>query len=248
MIGGASVLGLITARGGSQGLPRKNLRKVGGRSLIERAIDAASASGSIDRLILSSDDPEIIQAAVLAGCEVPFVRPPELSTPEATSIAVVHHALDTLPRPYDLLVLLQPTSPLRIAEDIEGTLRTLLERDAPACISICASDKSPYWLLSVDGEQRLSPVMRTTLATRRQDLPAAYHANGAVYAARCGWIRQHDDFMSPETVGYLMPKRRSIDIDDEIDLLLAEQLCRQQEAASAEPPSGAETGSRLALA
>lgn len=235
MIDGRSVLGLITARGGSLGVPGKNLREVGGRSLIERTIDAANESRAVDRLILSSDDPEIIQAALLAGCEVPFVRPAELSTPEASSIAVVHHALEAVVGDYDLLVLLQPTSPLRAAGDIDGTVRAMVEQEAPACISVCLSDRSPYWLLSLDAEQRLSPVMSTKLANRRQDLPPAYYANGAVYAARCDWIREHNDFLAPETVAYVMPKERSVDIDDETDLLFAEMLWQKLAAESREP-------------
>jgi CMP-N,N'-diacetyllegionaminic acid synthase len=141
---------------------------------------------------------------------------------------------------YDLLVLLQPTSPLRTAADIDGAVQAMIEQDAPACISVCLSDRSPYWLLSLDENQRLSPVMRTKLATRRQDLPPVYHANGAVYAARCHWIREHDDFLAPETVAYVMPKERSIDIDDETDLLFAELLWQKLADESREAAEGGE--------
>ena len=109
MIDGLSVLALVTARGGSAGLSRKNLREVGGRSLVARAVQAGQRAETVDRVVLSSDDPEIIQAALLAGCDVPFVRPAELAGDEARSIDVVRHALQALPERYDLLVLLQPT-------------------------------------------------------------------------------------------------------------------------------------------
>ena len=118
------VLGLITARGGSQRLPGKNLALLGGRSLLQRTIDAARAS-VIDRLILSSDDPQIIAAARSGGAEAPFVRPEALAGPTASSIDVIRHAMTWVeaeaPGRYDILVLLQPTSPLRIAADIDAT-------------------------------------------------------------------------------------------------------------------------------
>lgn len=228
MIEGLSVLALITARGGSQGLARKNLRKVGGRSLIARTIEAGQGAETVDRVVLSSDDPEIVQAALLAGCDVPFLRPAELATPEARSIDVVAHALETLPERYDLLVLLQPTSPLRPAADVDGAVRLCVSAGAPACVSVCATDKPPQWTFSLDPAGRMKPVMADSeLAPRRQELPAAYAINGAVYVARCDWIAGRSSFISEETVGYVMPKERSVDVDDELDLVVAEALDRR---------------------
>ncbi len=242
MIEGLSVLGLITARGGSVGLPRKNLRTVGGRSLIARAVEAALASQTIDRAVLSSDDPEIIQAALLAGCDVPFVRPAELATSEATSMAVVHHALDTLTEHYDLVVLLQPTSPFRTAEDIDGAVRHCMAKGAPACVSVTVPDKSPYWSYRLDQQGRMVPLMQGLIASRRQDLPETFAVNGAVYVARCRWLLTQDEFVQPETVGYAMPKARSIDVDDEVDLVIAEALHRFMSVGSKEdaPEEGTE--------
>ena len=225
MIEGLSVLALITARGGSRGLPRKNLREVGGKSLIARAVEAAQGAGTVDRVVLSSEDPEIVQAALLAGCEVPFLRPAELATPDARSNDVVTHALETLPERYDLLVLLQPTSPLRTAADIDGAVRLCVEAGAPACISVTAVDKPPQWTFELDGAGRMVPLMPEQVeAHQRQALAPAYAVNGAVYVARCDWISRRESFLSPDTRGYLMPRERSIDIDDELDLVLAEAL------------------------
>ena len=247
MIQGLSVLGLITARGGSKGLPGKNLRKIGGRSLIERTVAAARQAGCLDRLILSSDDAEIIAAAMALGCEVPFIRPEPLSSDEARSIDVVRHALETLPERYDLLVLLQPTSPLRSAADIEGAVRLCLEAGAPACVSLCRADKPPQWTYTLDPGGALRPLVPAAEGeARRQDLAPAYAVNGAVYVARVPWLLEHESFAGPGTLGYVMPKARSIDIDDELDLVVAEALeAWQRDAeAEAETESGGE-GVRL---
>ncbi len=225
MIDGLSVLALVTARGGSAGLPRKNLREVGGRSLVARAVQAGQRAETVDRVVLSSDDPEIIQAALLAGCDVPFVRPAALAGDEARSIDVVRHALQALPERYDLLVLLQPTSPLRAPEDVDGAVELCVRRGAPACVSVCAADKPPFWMHGLDERLRLRPILpEYRQASRRQDLPQAYAVNGAVYVARTDWIMVLDSFIGPDTLGYVMPRERSIDIDDELDLAIAEML------------------------
>jgi N-acylneuraminate cytidylyltransferase len=161
----------------------------------------------------------------MAGCEVPFVRPAELATGEARSIDVVRHALEVLPETYDLLVLLQPTSPLRLAADIDAAVRLCVESGAPACVSLTPADKPPQWMHALSEHQTLQPVLPDyDQASRRQGLPPAYAINGAVYVARTDWIRGQENFVGPETVGYIMPRERSIDIDEELDLVLAEAL------------------------
>ena len=225
MIGDLKVLGLITARGGSKGVPRKNLREIGGRTLIARTVEAARSANCLDRVVLSSDDPEIIQAAILLGCDVPFVRPSALATDGACSMDVVRHALETLPEHYDMIVLLQPTSPFRTGADIDGAVGLCIESGAPACVTVCASDKPPHWAIELDDKGRMIPIMpEHYLISRRQDLPQAFAPNGAVFAARCDWVVDQADFMSHETLGYLMPMERSLDIDNELDLVLAEAV------------------------
>lgn len=250
MIGNLSVLALVTARGGSRGLARKNLREVGGRSLLERAIQAGQGAQTVDRVVLSSDDPEIIRAALLAGCEVPFVRPPSLANDEARSIDVLRHALETLPERYDLLVLLQPTSPLRLAEDIDGAVMFCLDSGAPACVSVAPAAKTPYWMHSLGDRGLLHPILPAfQMVPRRQDLPEAYALNGAVFVAYCDWLMAHEDFLSPDTVGYVMPKERSVDIDDELDLVLAEAIeswlaCDPDQAGESAAPAARLASSR----
>jgi len=221
MIDGRSVLAVITARGGSKGVPRKNIRLVGGKPLIAWTIAAGLGSSYIDRLVLSSDDAEIIRVAESWGCEAPFVRPAELARDDTPGIAPVLHAIETLGS-YDYVVLLQPTSPLRSAADIDGCLEHCARSGFSACVSVTEPDKSPYWMYTLDAAGRMQPLMEEGGGfTRRQDLPQVYSLNGAVYVADCRWLERNRTFISPETGAYRMPRERSIDIDSETDLAFA---------------------------
>ncbi|MFH2135435.1 MAG: acylneuraminate cytidylyltransferase family protein [Pseudomonadota bacterium] len=218
MIAGKSVLAIIPARGGSKGVPRKNIREVAGSPLIAWTIEEAKKSKYIDRLILSSDDEEIIEIAKSLGCEVPFVRPSELAQDETPGIAPVLHAIDNL-LGYEIVVLLQATSPLRSVADIDGCLEFCIAKDVNACVSVTHAEESPYWMYTVGAEGSLHPLLATDQQiTRRQDLPQAYVLNGAVYVAHCDWLRKNKSFMAEETAGFVMPQERSLDIDTEMDL------------------------------
>jgi len=218
VIGTRKVLALIPARGGSKGLPGKNILPVEGRPLIAWTIDAALASEYVDRVVLSSDSEAIMAAALALGCEVPFRRPAELATDNALSIDVVLHAMDQLPH-HDLVVLLQPTSPMRSSRDIDESIRRCVDADAPSCVSVAAVQQSPYWMYRLTDDGRLEALLEAPAsATRRQDLPPVYALNGAVYVARCEWLRQTRSFAGPSTVGYVMPAERSLDIDTAEDL------------------------------
>lgn len=223
MIAGKSVLAVITARGGSKGLPGKNIRPLRGKPLIAWTIEAARQSACVDRLVLSSDDPEIIAVARNFGCEVPYVREPALATDTAGSMDVILDAIRRCPG-HEWVVLLQPTSPLRTADDIDGTLRRCFETGAPAGVSISLAEQSPYWMYSMGAEGALSPVLAAPAVGRRQDLPKVYALNGAVYAAECDWLVRNRTFVTPETIGYEMPSERSADIDDLADFAMAELI------------------------
>ncbi len=223
MIGSRKVLALMPARGGSKGLPDKNILQVDGRPLLAWTIDAARGAQSIDRLVLSSDDEQIIAAAQAHGCDVPFRRPAELATDQAASIDVVFHALDALPG-YDVVVLLQPTSPLRTAADIDAACQILEASLAPACVSVCTVEQSPYWMYRIDDQGRLSPFVDThARLARRQDLPPVFIPNGALYIADASWLRTSRSFLSPQTVAYVMPTGRSLDIDTADDFAAFER-------------------------
>lgn len=221
MIEGNRVLAVIPARGGSKGVPRKNLRMVGGRPLIAWTIAQALAAPSLDRVIVSSEDEEILAVARTWGAETPFVRPQALSADTTPGVDPVLHALEALPG-HDYVVLLQPTSPLRSAADIEGCLEHLHACAAPCCVSVSMAAHSPYWMFWMAPSSRLHPVLDGPAPLRRQDLPPAYALNGAVYAARTSWLQQHRSFLSTDTVGYLMPAERSLDIDTEEDFQQAQ--------------------------
>lgn len=219
MIAGRTVLALIAARGGSKGVPGKNILPVNGRPLIQWTIDSARGSRYIDRLILSSDDEAIIEVARNAGCEVPFRREAALATDEANSIDVVADALMRVPG-YDIVVLLQPTSPLRIAADIDGAIELLVASGAGACVTLREADEHPYWMFRLGADGRLMRFAEPAggLPLRRQDLPTAWSLNGAVYVAGCDSFLKNRTFLSSDTVGYPMPPERSLDIDTFEDL------------------------------
>jgi N-acylneuraminate cytidylyltransferase len=219
VIGPLSVLALVTARGGSKGVPGKNILVVGGRPLIQWTIDAARAARHVDRLVLSSDDLEIIDTARRIGCEAPFRRPSALASDDASSIDVVLDALQRLPG-YDIVVLLQPTSPLRSAGDIDAALERLVASGAPACVTVRAAEDHPYWTYRLGAGGRLAAFVDPPggVPARRQDLPAAWCLNGAVFAARVDWFLRERRFISPETVGHPMPAERSLDIDTPADV------------------------------
>jgi CMP-N,N'-diacetyllegionaminic acid synthase len=223
MIGGHRVLGVIPARGGSKGVPGKNIRLVAGKPLIALTIELAGQSAYIDRTVVSSDDQKIVSVALQWGGDVPFIRPSELAADETPGIAPVLHALDQLPG-YDYVVLLQPTSPLRLLEDIDGCIHRCLSMGSPACVTVALAAESPYWMFAVDGESKLKSLLGLpALSSRRQDLPEAYSINGAVYVAQVDWLRKTGTFISEETTGYIMPRERSIDLDDERDFEAVEQ-------------------------
>jgi len=224
MIDGKSVLGLITARGGSKSVPGKNLKPLGGKPLIAWIIAAARDSQYLDRLVLSTDDGEISAAAGALGCEVPFMRPGDLSGDEAKSIDAVNHALETLVEKYDYVALMQPTSPFTLAEDIDNCVRLCHRQDAPACVAVSETAKSPYWMYHLDDE-RMRPVIagNDQRVTRRQELPATY-VSGGIFVARCNWIISQQDFIGPDTLGCIVNNERALDVDTELDFATAEAL------------------------
>ena len=218
-----NLLAVITARGGSKGVPRKNIRELCGKPLIAWTIEAAQKSNYIDRLIVSTEDEEIADISRSYGADVPFIRPAELAMDDTPGIEPVLHALDLLPE-FDQILLLQPTSPLRTAEDIDGIVQMCREQQAPAAVSICESSKHPNWMFTCGVDERLSPFTNDPIALNRQELPKIYSVNGSLYYARTKWIEQSRGFYTPETLGYIMPNERSVDIDSPLDWKWAEFL------------------------
>jgi CMP-N-acetylneuraminic acid synthetase len=232
-----TALGLIVARGGSKGLPRKNLRPLGGRPLIVHTIEAALACRGLARTILSSEDAEIIEVARGAGCPAPFVRPGELADDRSSSLDVTLHALDWLERHEgfrpEVVVLLPPTAPLRRAEHIEGALEVLRAEagsGTEAVVAVTEPDYPPYWMLTVSGGRLSWLFPEGGAVDRRQDLPRAYRPNGSIYAIRVEALRAQRTFYPRATAPYLMPREVSVNIDSEMDFTLAELLRARSEA------------------
>lgn len=211
------LLAVIPARGGSKGLPGKNILSAGGRPLIAWTIVAAQESTAVDDIILSSDDDAIIRVAQEWGCSSPFRRPASLAEDTSSSIEVVIHALDQSPA-YDYVALLQPTSPLRTSHDIDSAYDALIKSGADSCVSVCVADESPYWMYNVNEDGTLKNLLPNKPIGRRQDLPTVYVLNGAIYIARVKWLRQSHSFISEDCVAYIMPRERSLDIDTAEDM------------------------------
>lgn len=222
-----SLLAIIPARGGSKGIPRKNIKPLMGKPLIGWSIDAAKEASCVDRLIVSTEDEEIASVARGLGADVPFMRPAELAADDTPGIDPVLHAISQLPD-CDWVLLLQPTSPLRSAEDIDGIWQFCQERGLPSAVSVCEVGKHPYWMYQCDAAQRLEPFVKGRPdVTRRQDLPTAYALNGALYLARTEWLLKQGSFIGPETLGYVMPPERSVDLDTPQDWCWVEFLIEQ---------------------
>ncbi len=220
-------LGLILARGGSKRLPRKNILPLAGKPLLAWTVEAAKAAQHLDRVVLCTDDQEIADIGQQYGAEVPFLRPSELAGDTATSLDSVLYTLKTLGekgKHYDYVVILQPTSPLRIAQDIDGAIEQLLEKQADAVISVCETDHPPEWSNTLPGNLSMAHFYRPGIRnTRSQDLPKNYQLNGAVYIYNCARLIESGNLdMDDNSYAYLMPKERSVDIDTRIDLEIAQ--------------------------
>jgi CMP-N-acetylneuraminic acid synthetase len=229
----------VPARGGSKGLPGKNLRHVGGRSLVARAVSAGLEF--LDRcdvpglVLVDTDDERIAEEGRRCGAEVPFLRPAALAADDTPTLDTVLHALDALeargPAP-DAVVLLQPTSPLRTAGDIQSCWAAFDPDTRPSVLSVVAVTHPPELTVRLDD----AGVIRWAFAApppgvRRQDLPVAYRPNGAVYIDTVRFLRERRAFVvEGVTVGVPMPMERSVDVDDAIDLAVAEALCAKMHA------------------
>lgn len=219
-------LAIIPARGGSKRIPNKNIRPIAGKPLIAWTIDEARRSSCIDRLIVSTDSPAIAEVARGYGAEVPFMRPAELATDETSGTAPVLHAVQEVGADYDLVVLLQPTSPLRIAADIDACIAAASE-DRPSIVSVCEPFSTPFHCYTRTDAGLLEKLIDLP-HMRMQDYPEIYCLNGAVFLARKEWLMREERLFGPETYGCVMPQERSLDIDTELDFKLCEFLLSER--------------------
>lgn len=221
---------LIPARGGSKGLPRKNNLPLAGKPLIYYTLDAATqAAGKDDVVCVSTDDQEIIAEVESYGLKVPFVRPQELASDTASSHDVLKHALQWYAernQHFDLIVLLQVTSPLRTAEHLNGAL-SLWTEGIEMVVSVKETDANPYYVLFEEDNDGFLQKSKEGNFTRRQDCPAVYEYNGAIYVIDATEILTKPLNELKRVIKYVMPKEASVDIDTRIDLDLAEIILAQ---------------------
>lgn len=219
----AETIGIIPARGGSKGIPLKNIREVAGVPMIAYSIEAGLGAKCIDSVVVSTDDEEIAEIARTYGGEVPFVRPSELATDEAPTAPVIAHALKQLEesgRAINSFVLLQPTSPLRTADHIEEAYSVFLSTEATSVISAYESYET-RWKNTPDGAQQLN---YQNPAKRRQDREPEYVINGAIYITDRNEFANSGEIKTGRIELYEMSEASSIDIDTPFDLWLAEKI------------------------
>ena len=228
MIHNKNVLALIPARGGSKLLQKKNILDLNNKPIIKWSIDAARNSKYIDDIIVSTDNDEIFDISKKYGARVPFKRPFNLATDNSKSIDVILHAISWLKNnkeQFNILVLLQPTSPLRTGRDIDDALELLFEKNAESIISVCKTEHSPLWTNELPKDRRMNNFLdKKTLNKNRQELPDYFRLNGAIYIAYVKCLEDNKSFFGENTFAYVMPQDRSIDIDSKIDLELCKVL------------------------
>jgi CMP-N,N'-diacetyllegionaminic acid synthase len=214
-------LAIIPARGGSKRLPRKNILDLCGKPLILWTIEAGLKSKYIDRVIVSSDDKDILNISKNNGAEI-IKRPDELSNDTATTFDVIKHTIENISK-YDYIVLLQPTSPLRSKKHIDDAIELLEKKEANAVVSVCEMEHSPLWSNILDDSLSMKDFLKDEILNKRsQDLEKYYRLNGAIY------ICQSKKLLEEKSFAYIMDKRNSIDIDEEIDFKMAEFFFRKE--------------------
>lgn len=226
------VLGVIPARGGSKGIPRKNIRLLGGKPLIAWTIEAAQQSRLLTRVILSTEDEEIAAVGRQWGVEVPFLRPAELAQDDTPTLPVVEHALRECEKDgvrYDAVCLLQPTAPLRKPAWIDGCIRMLEERGADAVVTVCRipEEHHPWWSLMKDAAGWMQFSSGRTVPPRRQDLPPAYHREGSVYVTRREVLVEAGSLYGNRLAGWEVSQEETVNLDTEEDWRRAEYLLAQ---------------------
>ena len=231
-----TILGVITARGGSKGIPGKNIKDLGGKPLIAWTILAAKNSQFLDYFLVSTDDAEIAEVSKKYDAPVPFMRPAELATDSAKSVPVVQHAVNWLKdnggREFDYVMILQPTSPFRTAEDIDASIEKIVDTGADSVMGMKKLvDFSPAKLKILDGD-RILPFLEDEWreSAARSELRDLYKRNCAIYLTKTELIMVGDLF-GRDSRAYVMPEERSVDINTPFDFELAESLSKKQEDA-----------------
>jgi pseudaminic acid cytidylyltransferase len=220
------MLGVIPARGGSKGVPGKNIRELSGKPLIAYTVEAAIKSNIFEKVIVSTDSKEIAEIAADYGAEIPFLRPAEISGDLTSSDDAIIHALSYYQKQgvnYDEVCKLQPTSPLRNAKHLQEAYQLFHEKKADFLVSVCECEHSPLWAGVIADDLRLDHfISEEAKRACRQDLPIYYRLNGAIYMGKAKPFYDNKSFLGKNSVAYIMSQEDSVDIDSELDFKLAD--------------------------
>lgn len=225
------IIAIIPARGGSKGIPNKNIIDLCGKPLIQYSIDSAKGSKYIDKVIVSTDSEKIAEVSRKSGADVPFLRPAGISNDVAKSSDVVIHGIDFLKEnygyEYDYVILLQPTSPLRTAKHIDDAIELCINSHSSSLVSVKEVSENPVIMRTIENN-KLNEVLRFDGGNlRRQDLPKFYIFNGAIYITTVDFIKNKRVFVNEDTIPFVMEEEASIDIDNKLDLKIAEFIMKE---------------------
>jgi N-acylneuraminate cytidylyltransferase len=226
-----SIIALIPARGGSKGVPRKNIKDLAGKPLIAYSIEAALQSGLIDRVVVSTEDEEIAETARSYGAEAPFMRPTELAQDDSPEWLVWQHAIKQLNKEdrdsqVGVLVCVSPTSPLRSVEDLDACILALTTSDVDMVITVTPAARSPYFNMVAINDSGLAELLIPPKGCvyRRQDVPAAFDVTTVAYAARPAFVLNANSMFEGKVKAVIIPPERALDIDTELDFRIAEVM------------------------
>ena len=218
------ILAVIPARGGSKRLPRKNILELAGKPLIEWTISAAKESQHIDKVVVTSDDKDILALSEKNNINT-IVRPASLASDKASTVDVVLHSIENMNDEYDYIVLLQPTSPLRAAQHIDAAIVEMFEKNAESVVSVTKTEHSPLWSNVLPEDRPMNNFFGSDIeGVRSQDLVPYYRLNGAIYIVNTNKFIDAKRFVSNMSFAYIMPAENSVDIDTRFDFICAEAL------------------------
>jgi len=233
MYNNLKILALIAAKGNSQGLPNKNILNLGGKPVIAWTIEQAKACKYVDEIIVSTESNTIAEIALLYGEGVPFMRPKELAEDSSKIMDVISHTIAFIEdkgQRFDILVLLQPTCPLRKTDDIERAIGLFFDKKAQAVVSVSETKHSPLWSNTLPADGCMSQFLKPDVINKnRQELPTYYQLNGSIYIAYLDYIKRSKNFYGERTYAYIMPMIRSIDIDSIIDFLHVKSIMEYEQ-------------------
>ena len=223
------ICGLIPARGGSKGVPRKNIKMLGDKPLIAYTIEDAIKSKYLTNIIVSTEDIEIANISRFYGAEIPFMRPKKLAQSETPMIDVLKHAIafyESIGEEFDAYCILQPTTPYRVENDIDGTIEKMLKTDADTSMTIYKVPHvyNPYWVYFKNSNEQLELSMKVENVLRRQELPEAYARAGSAYVVKSNTIKKYNSIYGKKVVGYEINNILDVNIDEMDDWEKAEKL------------------------